>query len=130
MSQQVTVEAQIKDLELFKQICEKNGVSFEARSSTRGGRGIVGTLRDRVGRASRTTAEVFKADDAYGLIWDNDTSYCSLSQRLGRNAQKLVMGYNEAFVTKGFLAQGGQMIERSVLDDGRVVAVYAVAGGM
>ena len=131
MSFQAVVKAKIADLELFKQVCKNNDVEFIAQTGG-GWRGsnTVGLLKDTVGRASRTTAEIYQDGDTYGLIWDNDPHYASLCARFGKNGGKLIQGYNEAYVSRGLVEQGVQLTERTELSNGDVVAVYAVAGGV
>ena len=116
----------IRDLDVFKAVCEKNNVQYEDVTGTgmsQQGYPVKARITDMQegGPAYQRQAYLVEADGAYRLIIDNDAGYSSLTARLGKNGGVMMRDYTQQTVEKSIRAQGGMIQSRVAQPDGSLI---------
>ena len=88
----------ITDLTVFKESCKQHGIEYELNEDEGkqwSGCPLHATLRDtqKEGRFGCNTAYLVREGGDYRLSVDNDPSYSSITNRLGKNGGKLTRDY-------------------------------------
>lgn len=136
MSHYTKIDVAIKDVALFKRLCEKHNIAVQEHesgirvSTLQGVLLAVATLTDMeaTGGYSRDAylAKHGKIKNAHQYIGDNDINYNTLAKRLGRNGGKLMRDYSEAIVKRSLQRKGATVTKRTVKEDGSIVMKVAV----
>jgi len=118
----------VRDLEIFKNACKTHGVRYEEAAGEFRGYKVKAQLHDTQtgGPSYNRTGYLVEADGAYKLLVDNDVSYSSLSNRLGKNGGIMMRDYTQWTIEKSIQSQGGMVIDRVENADGSVILKMAV----
>lgn len=119
-----------QDLPLFQEICKKHNLEVRRSGS--------GFIVHDLSEVSRTTKnfelEKLSGQNAYQVIIDNDTNYCSIPVRFGQDAKNLIHEFSVANVKKRYNEQGYRNISATKLENGwtkvEIAVPIAIAGGM
>ena len=121
MSFMARVRVAIKNLDVFKQMCEKHHVGVSEGHGQHEGSNIVLELKDQLNTDEYQTQTLVVKDSedqqAHNLVIDNDVNYCSLSRRLGQNGGILMRDYAEEIFNQELLQQGAMVTERELQKD-------------
>jgi len=111
LSQWSKIKVIIKNVELFRQCCEKHGVGFELNKNSRmiiQGMSVYAVLKDQQGRTGgHDEAYLCIKANEYHLIIDNDPNWCSITARVGQNGGRIMRDYAEATIRNGIRMKGG-----------------------
>lgn len=117
---------QIQDLGVFQNVCNRYNLTYEENQDTRfkmNGLPVHATLTDQLGGSK---AFVVRTGGGFRLVIDNDTSYSTISRRVGEQGGKLTRDYTSEFIQKGVRRKGGQ-VQVNEQPDGSLLLQVRVA---
>jgi hypothetical protein len=125
MSFMATIKTEIKDLDVFKQVCANNNVVYESATDngTMRGNPVEGYLKSTSGKQF---GYLLKQEGGYRVMLDRDGNYCPESKRLGGNGSLLTRDYSTAKITKEVGRMGGVIMGRNELPNGSILLRVAV----
>ena len=129
MSFWATFGLNITNLEVFKNNCEKHGITYQENLDPAfmfRGEKVVATLRE----GSQTYGNAYLVESGGGikLSWDNDPNYNSMCRRLGQNGGKLTRDYSVDMVRRNVMSNGGLITQQTEQPDGSIILKAAVGG--
>ncbi len=117
MSQFSKVKVIIKNVEVFKEACEKHQISYSINRDPAyqmRGAPVHAILRDTIGSSE---AYLCVVKNGFQLTVDNDSRYSSITKRLGANGALLMRSYSEGMTRKLIRTAGGRVKQISEQED-------------
>jgi len=125
MSFMARICTKIKNLDVFKQVCEKHQIDAVNGQGKYQGQDIALKLLDKLYSGSNANETLVVKDSqergSHNLVIDNDRSYSSLTRRLGPNGGILMRDYAEEMFNQELTQQGAMITDRQVQKDKSLV---------
>lgn len=126
MSNKACVKTQIKDLNIFKQVCKEHDVNAIEATGSISNKKIALELTDAQSNNNNQAHVVHgKESGTYHMLVDNDVGYSSISKRLGTNGGVLMRDYAVEALKAQSKNSGGMLISRKVNADQSVTLQMA-----